>query len=150
MKTVSILTQTVVRVCMLYCEFPLVPSGTPRDFAVVSITSTSAVLSWNPPSVDEQNGIITGYVINVTLLATGESYLLSSNTTTLLVDILRPFRKYLCIVAAETGIGAGPFGTQIEVQTPQDGETKLITLAECHNFSTVSILMYYWSLYNSH
>lgn len=103
--------------------FSLVPDGIPRDFTIVSTLTTSTILSWNPPLVEEQNGIITGYVVNVTLLLTGETFLLFSNTTTLLVDILKPFRTYVCIIAAQTSVGTGPFGTQITLQTLQDGKT---------------------------
>ena len=103
--------------------FSLVPNGSPRDLNVFSTLTTSTILSWNPPLVEDQNGVITGYVVNVTLLITGETYLLSSNTTTLLVDILKPFRTYVCIIAAQTSAGTGPFGAQITVQTLQDGTT---------------------------
>lgn len=81
----------------------------------------SALFTWEPPSLDEQNGIIIGYVINVTILETGENFLLYSNTTSLYVDNLIPFRTFVCIVAAMTSSGIGPFSSTFSVTTPQDG-----------------------------
>ena len=72
--------------------------------------------------MEDQNGGITGYVINVTVLETGTTFLLYSSTNSLVVSSLKPYRTYVCIIAAQTSIGTGPFGIQFVLQTPEDGK----------------------------
>jgi receptor-type tyrosine-protein phosphatase Q len=96
------------------------PSGSPQSFAATINSPYSADLSWSPPPLADQNGIITGYIINVTILETNYNFFLFSNTTSLLVDSLRPFRNYVCVIAAITNVGMGPYSTTVTVTTPQD------------------------------
>ena len=84
----------------------------------------SAVLTWDPLPAGDQNGVVTGYVINVTVIETGKTFLLFSNTTSLTVNSLSPFRTFVCIIAAQTSAGTGPFGPIFTVITPQDGKSK--------------------------
>ena len=97
------------------------PTSSPKDFNVTVTSPYSAVLTWAPPLPDQQNGIIIGYIINVTILETNETFLLFSNTTSLTVNGLRPFRNYMCIIAAQTSVGTGPYSAVFTVITPQDG-----------------------------
>ena len=41
--------------------------------------------------------------------------------TVLVVNTLKPFRTYVCVIAAQTAIGTGIFGPQFVLRTPQDG-----------------------------
>lgn len=84
-------------------------------------SSRSATISWNPPPDDEINGIIIRYVINVTIVETGDTFQLNSTTTTLTVNALTPYTTYVCIIAAVTSAGIGPFSTQFTLITPEDG-----------------------------
>ena len=68
-----------------------------------------------------QNGIITGYLINVTVVGTGETFQVSSTTTNLVIHSLRPFTTYVCVIAAETSAGTGPFSISLTVQTNEAG-----------------------------
>ena len=97
------------------------PNGSPNDFNATITSPYSAILTWAPPPPDQQNGIIIGYIINVTILETNETFLLFSNTTSLTVNGLRPFRNYVCIIAAQTSVGIGPYSAVFTVTTPQDG-----------------------------
>ena len=90
-------------------------------FNATTTSPYSAILTWEPPAFDQQNGVITGYIISVSVLETNETFLLYSNTTYLIVTSLKPFRTYVCIIAAQTGVGTGPFGTQFVLNTPEDG-----------------------------
>ena len=101
---------------------PTVPSGSPQAFNASATSPSSAVLTWQPPPFDEQNGMILSYVINVTIVETGGNFLLFSNSTTLTVTTLKPFRTYICIIAAQTSVGTGPYGTQFILYTPEDGK----------------------------
>ncbi len=66
--------------------------------------------------------MIIQYTINVTVQETGEHFQLTSETTYLEVTNLRPYRTYVCVIAAATSVGLGPFSSTVVVQTPEDGE----------------------------
>ncbi len=86
------------------------------------VSKNSAVISWEPPPYEDQNGVILLYIINVTVQETGEMFRLNSTLTTLTVTTLRPYRTYVCVIAATTSAGLGPFSTSVTVETPEDGE----------------------------
>lgn len=94
----------------------------PVSLAVDQVTSGSVSLHWSPPQVQFQNGIITGYLVNLTALGTPEIIQVSSITTRIVIQSLRPFITYVCVVAAETGAGIGPFSTAITVQTNESSK----------------------------
>jgi receptor-type tyrosine-protein phosphatase Q len=99
------------------------PSGPPQSPNVTVLSSQSIEINWLPPLLPEQNGVIIGYIIVVTPLNTGISQqLITSVTNTLLVPNLAPFTTYVCIVAARTAIGRGPFSSVITVQTLEAGK----------------------------
>ena len=107
--------------CYYILYYATAPNGAPQNYTGEANSSRSAVLTWEPPLVEDQNGIIIGYVINVTVVETGEIFQLFSTTNTLTVNTLSPYTTYICIIAARTSIGLGPFSTTFTVQTPEDG-----------------------------
>ena len=98
-----------------------VPSSSPVALVVNNVTSTSAVLSWRPPPLEDQNGILTHFLANVTSVVTGESehFVLQTYSTT--IENLHPFYTYACIVSAATEVGRGPFSTIVEFRTEEAG-----------------------------
>ena len=97
------------------------PSMSPVNITVEATTSDSVTLSWSPPDVQSHNGVITGYLINVTAIATGETFQVSSTTTNLVIQQLRPFSTYLCAITAENSIGTGPYSISVPIQTNEAG-----------------------------
>ena len=77
------------------------------------------------PPLERQNGIITGYSVNVTNNDTGVSMLLSSTENSITVAQLSPYTTYLCSVAAQTVVGLGPYTSPITVTTDEDGNNYL-------------------------
>ena len=108
---------------MLLLHFcSVVPTGPPQGVEVQSETSTTLVLSWQPPAPENQNGIIIHYIVNITEMETGRLLSFTAvNTTTLSVSTLHPFYTYTCIVAAVT-VGIGPYSATVEVELPEDGK----------------------------
>ena len=108
---------------MLLSHFcPIVPTGPPQGVEVQSETSTTLVLSWQPPAPENQNGIIVHYIVNITEMETGRLLSFTAvNMTTLSVPMLHPFYTYTCIVAAVT-VGIGPYSATVEVELPEDGK----------------------------
>ena len=88
----------------------------------VAQSSDTILLTWDPPLVQNRNGIITGYVINVTALDTGDISQFITSNHNLTLDSLMPFSTYAFIIAARTSVGAGPFSTDITIQTLEDGK----------------------------
>ena len=87
-----------------------VPAGAPESIAATTLTSTSVLLTWNPPLPDLQNGIITTYFVNMTELETGmASQLTVADATQLLIDTLHPYYVYNFYISAATVVGQGPY-----------------------------------------
>ena len=100
-------------------------------------TSRSIMLSWDRPSLEEQNGILTIY--HVIIMETQILYLDDgtvdspmgnnfnrtynvSEGRNQLVDMLHPSYNYTVMIAAATEPGIGPFSEPITVMTLEDGE----------------------------
>ena len=84
-----------------------------------AISSTSIILSWDPPLLHERNGIITNYTITLTL--DGSSTILTTTTTTLTAVGLYPFTSYTFKVSASTNIGISPASSSVTETTLEDG-----------------------------
>lgn len=82
-------------------------------------------MRWEAPNMADQNGIITGYLVNFTVVSTGQSFTRSSTNTSLTLDGLLPFTTYTCYVAAMTQVGPGPFSMPTSFLTNQTGKLKL-------------------------
>ena len=78
------------------------------------------MLSWVPPTVDERNGIIIVYRINITEVDTGSVRSLVSHNTQIGIHFLHPYYTYICTVSAVT-VGEGPFSENFSVRTLEDG-----------------------------
>ena len=125
-----------MRIYFLFTTYS-VPTASPRNFVSANISSRSAVLTWDPPPPEHQNGNITQYIINATVVQSSERLQFFSESTSLVVDTLTPYRTYILFVAASTSVGIGPFTTSIvTIQTPQDGEHSSLwywLVADCPN-----------------
>ena len=85
-----------------------------------------STLSWDQPNHEDRNGIIIGYVINVTDTRRSETLQYTSNTTALTLSTLSPYTTYYYIVAARTSVGTGPYSAVITLLTPQDGKMSFL------------------------
>ena len=101
--------------------FFIVPSGFPQDVSVNNTTSYSISLTWTPPPPNQQNGVITRYFVNVTHIGSLETIQYYSTVTSITITGLDPYTKYVCVIAAETTIGVGPFSHLFFVQTKEAG-----------------------------
>jgi receptor-type tyrosine-protein phosphatase Q len=96
------------------------PSSAPEGFQAAAIDPTSISLSWTPPPVEDQNGIIRHYEVTLVALETGEIHIRTSVALTLTITSLRPYTTYHCTVAAET-VATGPSTVGILTRTLQSG-----------------------------
>lgn len=88
------------------------------------LSSDRILLTWDPPLIQNRNGIITDYIVNYTALDTGEITQVDTSSRSLTVSSLAPFSTYAFIIAARTAIGAGPFSTDLTLQTLEDGKCR--------------------------
>ena len=117
--------------------FYVVPSMEPQNVSIFAEVSQSFMLSWDPPLIGEQNGILIRYhviVIETQIHYTDdgeeirgmERYLNRtykfSEGRTQLIDMLHPDYNYTVRIAAATEPGIGPFSDSITVRTDMDGE----------------------------
>ena len=86
-----------------------------------SVTASSLTLTWQPPSVENLNGIIRQYIVQIVETDTGRTLTIASNNTEVTVEDLHPFYIYICRIAAET-VELGPYSAPITVQLNEDGK----------------------------
>ena len=106
----------------MFIQCHTAPTSAPVGLNIISQSSISLTLAWMAPPLERQNGLITGYSINVTNSDTGVSMLLSSTGNSITVGQLSPYTSYLCSVAAQTIVGQGPYTSPITVTTDEDGK----------------------------
>ena len=115
----------------------VVPTMEPQNVRIFEISSESFVLSWEPPMIGEQNGILIRYhviIIETQIIYTDDgaettgmqAYLnMTFNVSegrSQLINMLHPNYNYTIRIAAATGPGIGPFSDAITVRTNMDGE----------------------------
>ena len=110
--------------------FYAVPTASPDSIQSMIVNSTAIIITWLPPVLDDQNGIITAYIINLSL-EDNDTVPLQYTTSSLSVMLveLYPFSTYIVFVAAETGVGRGPFSSGLRISTPEDGMQMMILIA---------------------
>ena len=113
-----------------------VPSGLPEKVSGSSTSPYSAFLSWNPPPLDQQNGDIIQYIVNVTHTDTLNTMQYITTVAYITITGLDPYTTYVCVVAAETAVGVGPFSHLYFIQTDETGNKQLNT----HQYIIIVIL----------
>ena len=76
---------------------------------------------WDPLPLEDWNGIIEFYTIQITVLDSGKELFFNSTLMNFTVSSLSPYTEYLCTVAAGTSVGTGAFAEMIVVQTGEEG-----------------------------
>uniref|UniRef100_A0A8D0AS98 Receptor-type tyrosine-protein phosphatase delta n=1 Tax=Sander lucioperca TaxID=283035 RepID=A0A8D0AS98_SANLU len=100
------------------------PSAPPQDITCTSPSSTSILVSWAPPPLEFQNGIITGYSIQYSTTEGNkvskriDGILLGSSPY--LLENLEKWTEYGITVRAQTEAGDGPESLQLLIRTEED------------------------------
>lgn len=97
------------------------PTGFPTMPVLTAVDSTSILIDWDAPPLEEQNGIIRQYIVNVMVSETAEKlqFNVTSSNTSLVLNHLHPYYNYSITVAAVT-VSDGPFSQISNIQTPED------------------------------
>jgi hypothetical protein len=102
---------------------PSNPTSPAGNLTATKVTKTSITVNWTPPPVREQNGRLTGYVLQEVARvdrATPLSIPVGVDTLVWTFTGLQPFTSYAIKVAAVNSEGVGPFGVGITVRTLED------------------------------
>lgn len=97
------------------------PTAPPGNLSGYPVDSRTVFLSWSPPPIEEQNGIIRHYIINVTERDTGDTFIAIAFGNNITLQALHPFYVYEITIVAATIIGPGPMSPVFFVQTIEDG-----------------------------
>ena len=97
------------------------PSSSPTNIAVANASSDSFLLSWDPPPVEDVNGVIRHYMTRVTEVETGRTFYVTTNITVLELNGLHPFYTYTSAVAAQT-VALGPYSSAMSVRLGEEGK----------------------------
>ena len=103
--------------------FPLciAPSGPPRGVSAIASDSRTIEISWSQPLLEEHNGIIWSYIVNMNTTETGQYTQNRTTNTVFTAENLHPYYNYNISVAAVT-VAMGPFSAALLQQTPQDSK----------------------------
>ena len=90
------------------------PISPPTNIEVHPFNTTSAFLSWRPPLVEDRNGIIREYDIEVVELNTTTVFMYTIQDPYVLINHLDPNTVHVCRIAAVT-TGKGPYSEMITI-----------------------------------
>ena len=100
--------------------FSTAPSFVPLTVVAEPLNATRALLLWEPPPPEHQNGVIEQYHITIKVNETGEVLQHFSTYTTTIISQLHPFYTYMFSVAAQT-VAVGPYSSDISLKMPEAG-----------------------------
>ena len=108
---------------MSYFYNSVVPSSPPVNIIVMSAHPGSLELSWQPPPEIDQNGPITGYEIQYTMVGSNVTMdeIISSGNMYTITELL-PFVNYSVVMAAITVNGTGPFSSPVIELSGHEGK----------------------------
>ncbi|KAI6661003.1 Phosphatidylinositol phosphatase PTPRQ-like isoform X5 [Oopsacas minuta] len=87
----------------------IAPTGTPQNIELTTIMTTSLSLSWDSPSLSEQNGVISGYRLSYEgIYHDTELKGISVATTSATIDNLKEGSEYHIHICAVNSMGTGP------------------------------------------
>uniref|UniRef100_A0A673CHL0 protein-tyrosine-phosphatase n=1 Tax=Sphaeramia orbicularis TaxID=375764 RepID=A0A673CHL0_9TELE len=108
----------------------LQPSAPPQDIKCSSTSSTTLLVSWHPPPLESQNGVLVGYkvryqVVGLTEGGSDDEEPLGESTVPateeqVLLQRMEKWTQYSITVSAHTVIGSGPESEPLICRTDED------------------------------
>ena len=103
-----------------FFNLTLAPLSPPQSVLLSVTNSTTVSITWTPPPLADQNGIIREYSVLVFSANNEQSFLFQSQQNSLNVSLLSPYTLYYVKVAAVT-VEIGPYSQTYNITTLQDG-----------------------------
>ena len=108
----------------MLCTIVAGPSSAPLNASTVTVTSTTIEVSWSEIPLENQNGIIRYYIVNITETNTGSELQATTHDESIVFNSLHPYYTYSITIAART-TKVGPYSTPISVTTDEDSACML-------------------------
>ncbi|KAL1129262.1 hypothetical protein AAG570_013791 [Ranatra chinensis] len=119
-----------------------VPGAPPQNVTGEAVGPTAVRVSWEPPPAERSNGRIVYYKLQAVEAGRSDSeasIIRLNNSTSFVIDELKPWTEYRIWVLAGTSVGDGPSSYPIAVRTqedvpghPQDVKVKPINSTAIH------------------
>lgn len=99
------------------------PVSSPTRIVARASSATTISVSWQPPKLQDRNGVIISYAISYFMINTSSDVTFQVNglTTIANISLLKPFTSYSIRIKAATIIGFGPYSSTFTVTTDQAG-----------------------------
>ena len=121
-ECVSVYFIIVFTMCASYTSEPHSP---PTSIVVPQTEEQAATITWQPPVLDDRNGVITFYLLiirNLQFSLDDINVNVSGSDLSYTVEGLEEYCRYDCQIAAGTIIGSGPFSSHVQFLTMEDGK----------------------------
>ena len=86
----------------------------------IALGPSSIHITWDPPLVEDHNGIIREYRVNITQKSTQYFAQEITNQTQIIITNLKPYHIYHCYIVAVT-VDKGPYTEAVTVLTEEAG-----------------------------
>ncbi|XP_073227916.1 tyrosine-protein phosphatase Lar-like [Porites lutea] len=97
------------------------PSAAPMNIQGKALSSTSLLISWDPPPLDHRNGPITNYTVKYRIKGERACFVnVDGAKTSIRLHHLRKYTTYLLWVSASTSVGEGPMSEKHSYTTAED------------------------------
>jgi len=97
------------------------PDAPPSRPQVLSFTSDSVLLTWQPPPADHMNGRLQHYRVSYREEETSDHWTVISDVNNVTLSGLHPYFTYAFKVRAET-VAPGPYSAEQSIQLDEDGK----------------------------
>ena len=95
-----------------------VPTGPPRNFTAIGVSSTSIRLQWDPPLLKHRNGEIVLYeILYHEQRPSFEDWFTNTTDNFVTVEELKPSTDYSFSIRAYTAAGPGPWSNRLPFRT---------------------------------
>ena len=112
------------------------PSNTPTSPQLTVLSATQIQVQWGPVSPIDQNGLITGFDVRVSI-STSQQIIFSTTQTSYTLDSLKPYTEYFVQIRANNSVGPGPYTPAVSATTnqapPSDPPTQFTILLVTHS-----------------
>ena len=105
----------------------IVPSAPPSNVTVLVISSSSLLITWSDVPMEQKNGKIIGYKIDLFSKNENEYVEIKNGSQfSFQKENLKKYYNYSIRIAAETSVGHGNYSAWIQKRTLQDSKTNVL------------------------